>query len=72
MLAATQVESELTLDGSPVTATRLITKTGLWAAGLDHGELSLTACARDIDPASLRFEPLGDPERLLGPEPRDA
>ena len=72
VLAATQTRSEITVDGDPVDTTRLTTETGLWAASVDHGDLALGICAREIDPAALRLEPLADPSRLLGLEPPDA
>jgi len=72
VLAATQAESELTLDGVVVKAKRLTTENGLWVASVGHDDFTLVICARDTDPATLRLEPLGNPARVLGLEPADA
>lgn len=43
-----------------------------WAAAIAHADLTITIAAHEIEPESLRLEPIGDPAaRLLGPEPPD-
>jgi hypothetical protein len=72
VLAATRSSFDLTLEGVPVTASRLMAADGHWAAQLQHASLTLTLCgAPEVAAESVRLEPLVLSSRLLGPEPPD-
>jgi hypothetical protein len=44
-----------------------------WVAVAQRADLTITVAAHDLEPASLRLEPISDPAaELLGPEPPDA
>jgi hypothetical protein len=44
-----------------------------WVVVARHADLTITVAAHDLEPASLRLEPIADPAaQLLGPEPPNA
>lgn len=65
-------ETEITIDGARTSCLTVGTPNAHWVAVRRHHDVTITIAAREIDPASLIIEPIGDPAaRLLGPEPRE-
>jgi hypothetical protein len=75
-LGAVASEQPITIDGSSASTLMLSGPAGPrdpWVAVARHADLAITIAARDLDPASLRLEPIADPAaQLLGPEPPTA
>ncbi len=48
----------------------LTARGGRWVAVVRHADLTIIVAASDLEPASLRLEPIADPAaQLLGHEP---
>ena len=63
-------ETEIVIDGAREPFLTVGTPNAHWVAVRRHDDVTITIAAREIDPASLIIEPIGDPAaRLLGPEP---
>jgi hypothetical protein len=70
VLDAARSEQPIIIDGSPTTALMLETPGGQWVAVTRHAGLTIIVAAHDVEPTSLRLQPIADPPaQLLGPEP---
>jgi hypothetical protein len=73
VLTAAQSKQPITIDGSPVMSLKLSGPCGRWVAVAHHADLTIAIAGHNLDPSSLRLEPIADPAaQLLGPEPPDA
>lgn len=73
VLGAVRSEQLITIDGASTRALMLNAPGNRWVAVARHADLRIIVAAHDVDPASLRLEPIVDPAaQLLGPEPPDA
>lgn len=73
VLGAVQSEQLITIDGASTRTLMLNAPHDRWVATARHADLTITIAAHDLEPASLRLEPIADPAaHLLGPEPPDA
>jgi hypothetical protein len=76
VLGAVASEQPITIDGSSAPTLMLSGPAGSrapWVAVAHHADLTITIAAGDLDPSSLRLEPIADPAaQQLGPEPPDA
>lgn len=73
VLGAVRSEQLITIDGASTQALMLSAPGNRWVAVARHAHLRIIVAAHDVEPASLRLEPLVDPAaQLLGPEPSDA
>jgi hypothetical protein len=64
-LAAMKSEFSITIDAVPCRFQSLTTIDGSWVASGNHGELTITICAHDLDPSEVALETLRDPVRSL-------
>jgi hypothetical protein len=73
VLDAVQSEQLITIDGVSTRTLMLNAPRNRWVAVAHHADLTIIVAAHDLEPASLRLEPVADPAaHLLGPEPPDA
>ena len=72
VLGAVRSEQVITIGGALSRTVMLSTPGKRWVAVASHIELTIIVAAHDVEPASLRLEPIADPAaQLLGPEPHD-
>lgn len=70
--SANQTGTLIMIDGTPERFLILTPLSGRWVAVRDHGDLTITVAANDLDPSTIELEPIPDPTaRLLGPEPEE-
>jgi hypothetical protein len=73
VLGAVRSEGLIIVDGVSTRTLMLNAPPNRWVAVAGHADLIITVAAHDLEPGSLRLEPIADPTaRLLGPEPSDA
>lgn len=75
VLDAVQSEQLVAIDGVSTTTLMLTAPGSRWVAVARHGDLTIIVAAFDLEPVSLRVEPIADlAAQLLGPEsePPDA
>lgn len=62
----------MSIDGTPTEMLMLTAPDGRWTAAVRYADLTIAVSGRDVDPRTLRLEPIGDPSAApLGSEPRD-
>ena len=74
VLGAKRTEQPITIDGTR-TPSLMLRAGGRWVAIARHATLTITItiAGHEVDPASLRLQPITDPvAQLLGPEPLDS
>jgi hypothetical protein len=73
VLAAVSSEQPISIDGAPAPFLTLTAAAGHWVAVRRHNDLVITIAASDVDPTTIRVEPIPDPAAtLLGPRPSGA